>query len=346
MPWDLILSVLIAFIVTGCAGVGMRVIAVRGGFTDQPGREAHKQHVQAVPYGGGIIVALGMGAALIGAEWYSSTTNETHTSLWPLLIGAGVLLLIGLIDDRYPLRAGTKFVCQALVAAVVVPTSDLGIDCLRSYPVLFYGLSWAWLVLISNAYNLMDHADGLCGTLATISAIVLTIGAVLSHDASQAVLFAALAGSLLGFLLWNAPPARMYLGDAGSLPIGFLIGAGTLGVTFWPSAEGGSSLAILSPLLITALPLFDTAVVICKRLRNGKSVLVGDRNHVGHRLGRLGFSPRLSLLIVAALQMALAAGTIHLRHADSTTALIVLGQSIAILVAMIVLETIRDHKPA
>lgn len=335
----------LACVVTACAAGLIRRGAVRLGFLDQPGAEAHKQQAQAVPYGGGLAVGLGLAAALV-AGWLlvpvPPVPDADRTVILPVLLGAAALFIVGLIDDRHRLSARTKLLCQALVAAAVVPTAHLGIDSLRDQPLLYYGLSWAWLVLITNAYNLIDHADGLCGTIAGISAVVLAIGAGLSHDAAQALLFAALAGALAGFLLWNAPPARLYLGDAGSLPVGFLIGAGTLGVTFWPSGEGGTSLAILSPLLITALPLFDTAAVTVKRLRLGTAVLRGDRNHVGHRLGRLGLSPRRSLLTVAALQAALAAGTIHLRHADASTALIVLAQSAAILVAMLFLETMRD----
>lgn len=345
MPLEPVAVALVALLVTALAAALVRRGAVRLGFLDQPGTEAHKQQARAVPYGGGLAVGIGLLIALAGV-WLlappgpSADPDPVH--LAPLLLGATALFLVGLVDDRRRLGARTKLACQALVAAAVVPTAHLGIDSLQHQPVLYYGLSWAWLVLISNAYNLIDHADGLCGTIAGIGAVVLAVGACLSHDPAQTLLFAALAGSLAGFLAWNLPPARLYLGDAGSLPVGFLIGAGTLGVTFWPSGEGGTPLAILSPFLITALPLFDTAAVTLKRLRLGTAILRGDRNHVGHRLGRLGLSPRRSLLTVAALQAALAAGTIHLRHADAATALIVLGQSAAILVAVVFLETMRD----
>ncbi len=336
----------IAFVITALVAWVVRRSAMRLGFLDQPGTEAHKQQTRAVPYGGGLAVGIGLTTALGGAWMIRPpvpAADPDKVALMPVLLGTLALFVGGLIDDRHRLSARAKLVLQALVAAAVVPTAHLGIDSLRHQPVLYFGLSWAWLVLVSNAYNLIDHADGLCGTIAGISAVVLAIGANLSQDPVQALLFAALAGALAGFLVWNAPPARLYLGDAGSLPVGFLIGAGTLGVTFWPSGEGGTSLAILSPLLITALPLFDTAAVTVKRLRLGTAIMQGDRNHVGHRLGRLGLSPRRSLLTVAALQTALAAGTIHLRHADASTALIVLAQSAAILVAMLFLETMRDR---
>lgn len=345
MPPEPVVVALVALIVTACSAALVRRSAVRLGFLDQPGSEAHKQQTTAVPYGGGLAVGLGLVAALGGAWWLMTPPPAPAADgvrLVPVLLGAAALFVVGLIDDRRRLSARTKLLCQALVAAAVVPSAQLGIDSLRHQPILYYGLSWAWLVLVANAYNLIDHADGLCGTIAGISAVVLAVGAGLSHDPTQCLLFAALAGALMGFLLWNAPPARLYLGDAGSLPVGFLIGAGTLGVTFWPSGEGGTSLAILSPFLITALPLFDTAAVTVKRLRLGTAVMTGDRNHVGHRLGRLGLSPRRSLLTVAALQATLALGTIHLRHADASTALIVLAQSAAILVAMVFLETMRD----
>ena len=344
LVWPALVALVMALV---CGGL-MRRLAQRIGFLDRPGSEAHKQQALAVPYGGGVAVGLGLAAALIAAHfWFppGPSQDATPVEMWPIFAGAASLFVVGLIDDRRRLSARTKLLCQALIAACVVPFAHLGIDSLRHQPVLYYGLSWAWLVLVTNAYNLIDHADGVCGTIAGISAVGLALAAYLSLDPSQALVFAALAGALAGFLLWNAPPARLYLGDAGSLPVGFLIGAGTLGVTFWPSAEGGTPVAVLGPVLITALPLYDTATVTIKRLRSGAGIMTGDRNHVGHRLGRLGLSPRLSLITLAALQVALAAGTIHLRHDNWQSAIIVIVQSAAILVAVIFLETTRRQHP-
>ena len=114
-------------------------------------------------------------------------------------------------------------------------------------------------------------------------------------------------------------------------------------MTFWPSGESGSPLAILSPVLITALPLFDTATVVVKRLARHQPIMQGDRNHISHRLRRLGLTPRRSLLTAILLQVALAAGALQLRTESLLTGMVVIAQSLAIFVVVVFLETTRDH---
>lgn len=340
--WPLLMVV--TFLAATLAVGAAMTIARRLRFLDRPGSEAHKQHARAVPYGGGIAMAAVL-AACLAAAWLPL---DAHVSAQggdvrrAIAGGAAAMFLLGLVDDFRPLRAGLKFLLQGVVCAVAVAVGGLGIDSLRHLPVLAYGLAWCWLMLVTNAYNLLDHADGLSATVALISACVLLSGSLLADDLPLALLWMSLIATLGGFLVWNLPPARIYMGDAGALPLGFLIGMGTLGVTFWPSGEGGSPLAVLSPLLITAIPLFDTAAVVVKRLARGKPIMLGDRNHISHRLGRLGMSARASLATVAALQTALAAGALQLRQQELLPGLVVLAQSAGILLAVIMLETSRD----
>lgn len=340
-------------VVTLCASlVATRLameLARRLSFLDRPGGELHKQQAAAVPYGGGLAmaVAVALGLAMVallpplGAIPLEGS-NPKHGSLVPVYLGALALLAVGLYDDLHPLRPGVKLLCQAAIAALVVPSAGLGIDSLRAWPPLYYGAAWAWLVLVSNAYNLLDHADGLCGSVATVSALVLFSGGIMSGDLDFARWCLMLAAALVGFLAWNLPPARIYMGDAGSLPLGFLIGAGTLSVTFWPSGVSGSPLAVLSPVLITALPLFDTATVVIKRLASHRPIMLGDRNHISHRLRRLGLTPRRSLLTAIVLQAALSAGALQLRTESLLTGAVVIAQSLAIFVVVVFLETARD----
>ena len=201
-----------------------------------------------------------------------------------------------------------------------------------------------WCLVTTNAFNLLDHADGLSGTTAAISCVVLLAAALWSGDQSLAIVWAGLLGGLIGFLAWNLPPARIYMGDAGALPLGFVVGCGALQATFWPSDEpAGSPLAVLAPVLIVALPLYDTAVVVMKRLRRRVPVMRGDRNHISHRLSRLGLSSTSRLLVAAALQTALAAAAIILVRVDAITALLVLAQAGCVLLIAILLEAKRDR---
>lgn len=337
-----------AFVVAAILVGLVRRIAGRLRFLDRPGSEAHKAQARAVPYGGGIGMGLALVLVLVPAFPLLDEQDQVVAALrqgavlLPLLLGAGTLFLLGLLDDARPQRAWIKLAIQGAVCAGAVWAGDLGIDSLRGLPVLAYGLAWCWLLLVTNAYNLLDHADGLSASVALVSTGVLLIGSIGGDDAVLSTVWATLMGCLAGFLVWNLPPARIYMGDSGSLPLGFLIGVGTLSVTFWPSEEGGSPLAVLSPLLITAIPLFDTAVVVVKRLRRGQPIHVGDRNHISHRLSRLGVGPRSSLAAVVALQISLAAGTLQLRDQEWTPGLVVLAQSAAVLLAVILLETSRD----
>jgi UDP-GlcNAc:undecaprenyl-phosphate GlcNAc-1-phosphate transferase len=342
----LLLPMLAAFMISVIATRVAMAVAGRLAFLDRPGAEAHKQQARAVPYGGGAAMGLAFAAALALCLAMPPLTGEgipDHGPLWPLFAGTAALFLVGLVDDVRPLGARTKLLAQVVIAGFTVWFGDLEVDSLSARPWLAYGLAWAWLVLVSNAYNLLDHDDGLCGSIAVVSALVLFSGAQLSGDAELARLWLVLVGAILGFLVWNRPPARIYMGDAGSLPIGFLIGVGTLSVTFWPSGESGSQLAVLSPVLITALPLFDTATVVVKRLRRNKPIMQGDRNHISHRLHRLGMTPSRRLLTAIAVQVALAAGALQLRTQDLLTAAIVIAQSAAIFIVVVLLETTRDH---
>jgi UDP-GlcNAc:undecaprenyl-phosphate GlcNAc-1-phosphate transferase len=329
----------------------MMWLAPRLRFLDRPGSEAHKQQTRVVPYGGGPAMAVSLALAftvgwlVLHARPVLMDGVPDHGSLWAVAAGSVALLVLGAVDDRKAMRARPKLLIQAAVCAGTVWFGDLAIDSLRTYPWLAYGLAWAWLVVISNAYNLLDHADGMAAGCGAVSCAVLLSGSLLSGDATLALLWLGVIAVLGGYLWWNRPPARIYMGDAGSLPLGFLIGVGTLSVTFWPQAEGGSVLSLATPLLITAIPIFDTTVVVVKRLRRGKPIMQGDRNHISHRLGRLGLTPLATLFTVVALHTALAVGALVLRTGSQAVGALVLLQCAAVLLAVVLLETTRDHGP-
>ena len=326
-------------------------LAPRLRFLDRPGSEAHKQQARVVPYGGGPAMAVALAIGLAAAWWVLNARPVVlegfldRGPLWPVLAGAAALLVLGAVDDRQAMRARPKLLIQLLVCAAAVCWGDLAIDSLRQWPVLAYGLAWAWLVVVTNAFNLLDHADGMSAGCAVVSCAVLLSGSLLQGDPALSLLWAGLIAVLIGYLCWNRPPARVYMGDAGSLPLGFLIGVGTLSVTFWPQADGGSALSLATPFLITAIPIFDTIAVVVKRLRRGKPIMQGDRNHISHRLGRLGLSPTVTLITVVALHTSLAVGALQLRTGGTVGGALVLLQCAAVLLAVVLLETSRDHGP-
>ncbi len=347
----LLVSIGAAFVLS-LAGTRLAMaLAGRMAFVDQPGLEAHKQQAHAVPYGGGLAMGVALAVGLVTCHYLELFLPAglpgmdeilDHAHIMPIYVGAVVLLFTGLYDDHRPMRAWMKLGIQAAVAAAVIPAADLQIDSLQHHPWLAYGLSWLWMVLITNAFNLLDHADGLSASVALVSITVLLSGSLMDGDLQLAALWMVLIAVLLGFLVWNLPPARVYMGDAGSLPLGFLVAAGTLSVTFWPSGAGGSPLAVFSPLIITAIPLFDATAVVIKRIANRRPIMVGDRNHISHRLTRLGYSAGTSLAVVVALQVSLSASALLLRLGDPVVGIVVLAQVAGILIAVVLLETVRD----
>ena len=327
----------VALVVAAAAAGLARLLAVRLGFLDRPGTEAHKQQTRAVPYGGGFAMAIGLGVALACCDAAIFTRQFIA-----LLAGGAALLAVGAWDDRRALTARVKLVVQGLVAVAVVAAGDLRIDVVHQVlPGAGHAAACLWLIAVTNAYNLIDHADGISGTVGIISALTLAAGAVLGGSTVAALPWAALAGALAGFWCWNRPPAAIYLGDAGSMPLGFLLGGGALMVDAWhPSAA--SPLALLAPLLVVAIPLFDSMVVVIKRLRRGRPIMRGDRNHISHRLGRLGLGPWATMLTIGALHLALAAGALQLQTATLIDGLTTLVQAMGVMVAVLLLETMRD----
>ena len=346
-PW---IALVIAFLASlACTRLAMSLFR-RLALIDRPGSEAHKRHTSVVPYGGGAAMALAFAASLVAvllmSPWHSDShgTMISSARLIIVIIAAACLFVLGQIDDQRPLGARLKLVIQLAIIIAAVYFAELRIDLLQDQPLIAMVLAALWCVGITNAYNLLDHADGLSSTTAVISCVVLLSASLMNGDPLLSSLWLCLIGVLGGFLVWNLPPARIYMGDAGSLPLGFLMGAGCLLVTFWPSDEASANpYAVLAPVLVSFIPLYDMGVVVTKRIRRRVPIMRGDDNHISHRLRRLGLSARSSLAAVAALQVAIAASALQLRFADETTGLILLLQAGSILLALTLLEAARDR---
>lgn len=278
-----------------------RGIAPRLGFVDSPdGRR--KLHQRPIPLLGGAAVFCGLllttlcgmvfgGSEILGPE-------STQFLIWTLST-ATLFCLIGICDDRWPLRPRTKFVMQviACIPFAMWGRTATGIDVLGLHLTLG---TWSvpftilWLVACVNAFNLLDGLDGQATSLGIISSLAFAGLAALRGDFATAVLALMVVGNLLGFLWHNKPPARIFLGDAGSLTIGFLAGALSLETSF--SASG--SFACVLPCVVLGLPLFDTSMAIIRRKLNGRGISEADREHIHHCLQDRGFSRVRALLIV------------------------------------------------
>jgi len=260
--------------------------AVRFGILDSP--EERKIHSDPVPYLGGMAIILAFSAAVVVGgfmEGFGSAYGEVAA-----IVAGGLLLAgIGLWDDLRFIHARVKLVAEIVVASAAYFT---GVRIsLFHVPALDLVLTIVWLVGVTNAFNLLDNMDGLSAGISAIASICFFFLAALSGQFLVAALAAALAGCALGFLWYNRPPARIFMGDAGSLFLGFMLGV--LGVKLrFANIE---RVTFFVPVATLGVPLLDTCLVIVSRLRRGVSPFRPGRDHISHRLVRIGIPPRAAV---------------------------------------------------
>jgi UDP-GlcNAc:undecaprenyl-phosphate GlcNAc-1-phosphate transferase len=294
-----------------------RRVALKYGFVDKPDRR--KRHLMTTPLLGGMAIYLAFGIAVLAGLLFLNGDSSMISIGWkPLcimvIIGAGLMSIVGLVDDILGLSPAIKLILHT-IAAVLVGFIFITKGALLSVFLTGSSFAWLtapltviWLVGITNSVNLLDHADGLSAGTCAIAAIFFSILNILSGNLSIAFISAALAGATIGFFFFNYNPASIFMGDCGSNMLGFMLGMiAVLGVY---TSEGSiREIAIFTPIFILALPLIDTAFVLKYRWKIRKPIFNADRNHLAHRLMRLGLTHNQSvtvLLVVAALMGTLA----------------------------------------
>ncbi len=251
-----------------------------------------------VPRIGGVTLALGgfTGLILVGVVFAPTglTLLATTRSIGPVLAGTFAILLLGVVDDMRPVPAWVKFAVQVAVAAAMyavgvrVALLSLPFGPVDLGPVLGFAVTVLWLVGITNAFNLLDGADGVAAGSAFFAATAVFFMSVALGHPGIGLVAAALAGALLGFLPFNFPPARAFLGDSGSMATGFLLA----GLAVEGSTKGPTLVAIAVPLVAFGVPVFDTTITLLRRSVRGRPLFEPDQEHVHHRLARVGLSPR------------------------------------------------------
>lgn len=320
----------------------MRRAALKIGFTDKPGER--KIHTREIAYGGGLAVALAFALALgaacwIQARWPFLPRDENvskHGSLPVAGCGALVMLLLGLIDDRRKLSAGVKLAVQLLVAIATV-AGGFRITAFIGDNWLMKAVTVIWIALITNSFNLLDNMDGLCSGTVAISSGVLAVVAGSSGQWTVACALAALCGACAGFFVFNRSPASIFLGDAGSLFCGYAMACFTVLVTYFRENEP-SHLAIGIPLLVLAIPLYDTASVILIRLKEGRPVMQGDKSHFSHRLTNLGMSRPQAVATIHLACLAIGMGATILAKLPESGGLLIVAQACLVLTIIALLE--------
>ncbi|MGJ9383974.1 glycosyltransferase family 4 protein [Salipaludibacillus sp. CF4.18] len=285
----------IAFIIS--MGVALLItpyvikISKKTGFVDLP--SYRKVHMQAMPRIGGVSIIAGVAAGLV----YLQPTSQY---MMPFLIGAGIIIIVGLLDDRFNIKPLYKLAGQ-IVASIVVVSNGILIDSISLPFVGFieFGL-WSipvtiiWILAITNAINIIDGLDGLAAGTSAISLAALLIVAVMDGQALAVALAIIFIGSTLGFLYYNFYPAKIFMGDTGSLFLGYSIAV----ISIFGLLKNLTMFTVIVPFVILGIPILDTLFAMIRRFVNKQGVMTADKLHFHYKLLELGLSHRNTVLVI------------------------------------------------
>jgi UDP-GlcNAc:undecaprenyl-phosphate GlcNAc-1-phosphate transferase len=305
---EVVLTCLLAAALTAVTVPAAITLAGRTGFLDAP--VGYKAHGSPTPY-------LGGAAVLVAAALPILLFGDDLVHYWPLLLGTVGLAVVGTVDDRVNLspylRVGTE-----ILAAWLLWTQGLGWSFLDSGLADFL-LTAFWVTGLVNAFNLMDNLDGAASSVAAVSSVCVVVLALIGGDLALALIATALCGALVGFLRFNlARPARIFLGDGGSMGIGFLLAGGLISA---PMGELSGWPALVAAAVAVGLPAFDTTMVVLSRRRRGAPIFSGARDHTTHRLLAFLKTPRAVAFALAAMQAVLCGLAIEATRLGSDAAL-------------------------
>ncbi|SNB75609.1 MraY family glycosyltransferase [Thermoflexus hugenholtzii] len=271
-----------------------RAVAVRVGMVDHPA--SRKLHTRPIPLLGGLALYL---AVLLALLLFEGRYNLPQ--LAGILAGATAISFLGIWDDRWGMRPLIKLAGQVLIAGVVMAT---GVTVsLFPWPILNLLVTLLWLVGITNAFNLIDNMDGLSGGIGAVAAAFFLLLAALNGQYLVGAMAAAVLGACIGFLRYNFNPASIFMGDAGSLFLGFLMAVLGIKLRF---PNNVAFVTWMVPVLVLGIPIFDTALVVLSRLRRGLNPLTTPgKDHLSHRLVRAGLTHREAVLTLYLAQVTL-----------------------------------------
>jgi len=343
----------------------VKELAARVRFVAHPA--ADRYHRTVVSLGGGIAIFTTMAvviltgvavARLLIAPGHLDRLGESVTVHAPgflsktgqlliVLLCVFTLFAIGLWDDKKHLGPFFKLAVQFAVAIIAASVAEVRVDFFIENKIITSVLSAVWIVLIINAFNFLDNMDGLAAGIAVIATSILfaasALSAALSGEDFQvfvgglAIIF---VGTLLGFLVFNFPPAKIFMGDAGSLVVGFFVALLTLRTTYYyQDAQSGQWYAVFMPLVVMAVPLYDFISVTLLRISQGKSPFVGDTQHFSHRLKRHGLTDTQTVLTLYLATLCTGLGATFLYQVNLAGAILIFIQTIMVLVIIAVFET-------
>jgi UDP-N-acetylmuramyl pentapeptide phosphotransferase/UDP-N-acetylglucosamine-1-phosphate transferase len=346
LSWYDLLAFAIAAIVVLATIPLVKLIALQYGYVELPA--ARKVHRQPMVRLGGVSICAGTLLALL-IVWMTGGFADGTTAIpevGVVMLGGCGFFLIGLVDDLIGLPAIGRLCLQCGIATWVY-SAGVQIEFLTVPGVGLVHLEWfslpltvIWLTGVVNAINWIDGLDGLASGVSGIAAIITFAICVFTGQPAAALIVAALAGSLVGFLYYNFNPAQIFMGDGGSYFIGFtLAGTSIIGLV-----KSATAIAILLPLLILAVPLLDMSAVIVSRLSSGRSPFLADQRHLHHRLLHAGLSQRLTVLMMYALTLWAGSLAVTLAGIPKGAVMLTIATSLLIYATWKAWRTVRHHQ--
>ena len=324
MAAALAVSFLIALILTPV----VRNLAVRMGAVDDPKRDKdteRRMHTHPIPRMGGLAIFLGF---LLSTLVFLPMTPQLRR----ILLGAVIIVVMGIFDDIYDLPAKLKLIIQVIAALIVTVGKDGMVIEALSNPNIFssdpywvlgwlsYPITVVWLVGMTNAVNLIDGLDGLACGVSSISSLTLLVIALLLGEPQVAIMVAALAGGCLGFLPYNMNPAKIFMGDTGSTFLGYVLACISIQGLF----KMYTLISFVVPFLLFGLPIFDTCFAFIRRIAHGQSPMHADRSHVHHRLIDMGFSQKQAVAVLYVITAILGLSAVVLTTSGAMKAMLLL----------------------
>lgn len=346
--YHVVFAVLAAFFLAGVLSFVLtppvKRLAYKIGAVDVP-KDARRMHKRPIPRLGGLAIFF---AFLISAVLLGKIDAQR---VW-ILIGAVVIVGLGIVDDRKALGAKFKFVIQILAAAIPVILGGLRIEVFTNPFIFSDSVYWSvgalsipitiiWIVAITNAVNLIDGLDGLAVGVSSIASMTMLAVALFIGEIEIAVILAALAGACVGFMPYNLNPAEIFMGDTGSTFLGYMLA--TLSIQGLFKVYALISFAV--PFLILGLPIFDTGFAMIRRVLSGRSPFSPDRGHVHHRLIDMGFNQKQAVAILYVISVALGLIAVVLTTSGELRAMfIVAAVIITLIVGGFLVLTTEQHK--
>ena len=352
-------SWILIYIAVFCGGASLALfmtpvfaaIARKTGFLDVPASN-HKKHVTATPLLGGAamftswIIALGAGIAAVRWELLPLAPLQgimpgmlhALSNLGVIAGCAALAVLLGLWDDKFAMSAAAKFGGQFIIALLVTLYGGVRINIFVENQFAVVAATVFWIMLMMNSINFFDNMDGLAAGVIAIALGIFAVIAELNGQFFIAAISALSCGVCCGFWFYNMAPAKIFMGDSGSHFLGFLAAVTAAEISFFDISYSLSRFPVLIPLLVLALPLFDTAMVVVIRTLNKKPFWIGDHNHISHRFVRMGMSRPLAVLLVHLLSLSIGITALPIFWGDFRTAAILVFQALLQLTVVTILQ--------